>query len=146
MPAPRSVRFDESTIERLTAYCLKRPGLSLSGAAAALVEEGLRMDLHPGIIFRDGPSGRRAALVGGPDVWEVIRAIKQLRTQEPAIKAGEAISVIADATGVAGEVISCAVNYYAAFPDEVEAEIAQADLAEEQAYREHTITKQLLEA
>jgi len=145
MPTPRSVRFDESTIERLTAYCLKHPGLSLSGAAAALVEEGLRMDLHPGIVFRDGPTGRRAALVGGPDVWEVIRAIKQLRAQEPEVKAGEAISVVADVTGMAGEV-SRAVNYYAAFPEEIEAEIAQADLAEDQAYREHTITKQLLEA
>ena len=146
MPTPRSVRFDESTIERLTAYCLKHPGLSLSGAAAALVEEGLRMDLHPGIVFRDGPTGRRAALVGGPDVWEVIRAIKQLRAQEPEVKAGEAISVVADVTGMAGEVVSRAVNYYAAFPEEIEAEIAQADLAEEQAFREHTITKQLLEA
>lgn len=146
MPTPRSVRFDEGTIERLTAYCLKHPGLSLSGAAAALVEEGLRMDLHPGIVFRDGPTGRRAALAGGPDVWEVIRAIKQLRAHEPAIKAGEAIAVIADATGTAGEVISCAVNYYAAFPEEIEREVAHADAAEEQAFREHTITRQLLEA
>jgi hypothetical protein len=30
------------------------------------------MEEHPGIAFRDGPSGRRAALAGGPDVWEVI--------------------------------------------------------------------------
>jgi len=69
-----------------------------------------------------------------------------LRAQEPEIKAGEAISVVADVTGMASEVVSRAVNYYAAFPEEIEGEIAQADLAEEQAYREHTITKQLLEA
>jgi hypothetical protein len=30
------------------------------------------MEEHPGIAFRDGPSGRRAALAGGPDVWEAI--------------------------------------------------------------------------
>jgi hypothetical protein len=37
------------------------------------VEEGLAMDTYPGIIFRDGPSGRRPAVLGGPDVWEVIQ-------------------------------------------------------------------------
>jgi hypothetical protein len=37
------------------------------------VEEGLAMDSYPGIVFRDGPSGRRPAVIGGPDVWEVIQ-------------------------------------------------------------------------
>jgi hypothetical protein len=32
------------------------------------------MESHPGIVFRSGPAGRRAGLVGGPDVWEVVRA------------------------------------------------------------------------
>ena len=31
---------------------------------------------HPGIVFRDGPTRRRAAVAGGPDVWEIIRAVK----------------------------------------------------------------------
>jgi hypothetical protein len=31
------------------------------------------VDTYPGILFRDGPSGRRPALIGGPDVWEVIQ-------------------------------------------------------------------------
>ena len=30
------------------------------------------MSEHPGIMFRPGLTGRRAALAGGPDVWEVI--------------------------------------------------------------------------
>jgi len=37
------------------------------------VEEGLAMDTYPGIVFRDGPSGRRPAVLGGPDVWKVIQ-------------------------------------------------------------------------
>jgi hypothetical protein len=37
------------------------------------VEEGLTMDTYPGIIFRDGPAGRRPAVLGGPDVWEVVQ-------------------------------------------------------------------------
>lgn len=33
---------------------------------------------HPGIIFKDGPSGRRAALACGPDVWEVIKFVHEI--------------------------------------------------------------------
>jgi hypothetical protein len=40
--------------------------------AQRYVEEGLRMDDHPLVRYADGPAGRRARLVGGPDVWEVI--------------------------------------------------------------------------
>ncbi len=31
------------------------------------------VDTYPGIVFRDSPSGRRPAVLGGPDVWEVIQ-------------------------------------------------------------------------
>jgi hypothetical protein len=31
------------------------------------------MDAYPDIVFRDGPAGRRPAVLGGPDVWEVIQ-------------------------------------------------------------------------
>src|SRR4051794_32955138 len=47
-----------------------------SGLAKRYIEEGLRMDQHAGIVFRPGPAGRRPALEGGPDVWEVIRVVK----------------------------------------------------------------------
>ncbi len=30
------------------------------------------MDEHPLVRYVDGPAGRRARLLGGPDVWEVI--------------------------------------------------------------------------
>ena len=34
------------------------------------------MDDHPGIVFRDGPTGRRAGLAAGPAVWEVIDGLE----------------------------------------------------------------------
>jgi hypothetical protein len=37
-----------------------------------VIEEWLRMQDHPGIRFVHSPTGRRAALVDGPDIWEVI--------------------------------------------------------------------------
>ena len=36
------------------------------------VREGLACGAHPGIAFKSGPSGRRAALAGVPDVWEIV--------------------------------------------------------------------------
>ena len=83
MASPRSVRFEPSTDAHLAAFAARHAGLSHSGAAALLVEEGLRMDAHPGVLFREGAAGRRAVLVGGPDVWEVIRAITSARTSAP---------------------------------------------------------------
>src|ERR1700677_5094399 len=77
------VRFDPSVADRLASFVAANPGMSLSSAANRLVDEALRMAEHPGVIFRSGPTGRRAALAGGPDVWEVVRAVKSARSAEP---------------------------------------------------------------
>ncbi len=45
------------------------------------MDEGLRMDEPPGIVFRDGPPGRRAALAAGPDVWEVMTMVANTRNR-----------------------------------------------------------------
>jgi hypothetical protein len=36
------------------------------------------MSDHPGVIFKDGPSGRRAALGYGPDIWEIIKFLGEM--------------------------------------------------------------------
>lgn len=77
------VRFDPAVIERLGSFLAANPGMSLSSAANRLVDEALRMSEHPGIVFRAGPTGRRAALASGPDVWEAVRAVKSARAAEP---------------------------------------------------------------
>src|SRR6266581_3754656 len=74
--SPTPVRFDPEVARRLSSFAAAHPGLSLSAAANLLVDEGLRTAEHPGVVFRDGPTGRRAALAGGPDVWEVIETLK----------------------------------------------------------------------
>ena len=82
--AATPVRFDPPVVERLASFVASNPGMSLSSAANRLVDEALRMSEHPGIVFRAGPTGRRASLASGPDVWEAVRAIKSARTAEPA--------------------------------------------------------------
>lgn len=48
-------------------------GESLSDRMRRYAEEGTRREEHPLVTFRDGPTGRRAGLLGGPDVWESSR-------------------------------------------------------------------------
>ena len=50
-------------------------GKSWSATTNELLTEAIRMRRVPGVIFVDGPSGRRAVVAGtGIDVWEVIAA------------------------------------------------------------------------
>src|SRR5437588_11520896 len=62
---------------------------------------------------------RRATLVGGPDVWEVIRALRSARSAEPTLAEPELLDLVADNTGVAPRLLRVAVGYWAAYPDEV---------------------------
>jgi hypothetical protein len=127
------VRFDATVSERLVSFVAANPGMSLSSAANRLVDEALRMSEHPGITFRAGLSGRRAGLVAGPDVWEVLRAVKSARAHEPALTEDDVLTLVAENTGVAGRQIRVAIQYWASYPDEVDAEIAAADAADEAA-------------
>jgi hypothetical protein len=77
--AATPVRFDPAVADRLSSFAAANPGMSLSSAANRLVDEALRTSEHPGIMFRPGPTGRRAGLAGGPDVWEIVRAIRSGR-------------------------------------------------------------------
>lgn len=128
--APTPVRFDTGVAERLAVFAASHPGLSLSGAANLLVDEALRMSEHPGVVFRDGPTGRRAGLAGGPDVWEVVRAVKSARAGEPDLNEEDLLALVTDNTGAPIRMVRMAVSYWAAFPLEIEAQIDAADQAD----------------
>jgi hypothetical protein len=97
-----------------------------------------------GVIFRSGPTGRRAALAGGPDVWEVIRAIKSAHAAEPGLNSADLVNLVSDNTGIALRLVNTAVRYWATYPIEVDAEIVAADAAEEAAERAWLRERQLL--
>lgn len=89
-----------------------------------LVDEALRSYEHPGVVFQSGPTGRRATLAGGPDVWEVIAALQAVRAETPELE-GEALAAeLVAATGLSRERISVALRYYAAYPGEIDERIA----------------------
>jgi hypothetical protein len=131
--AATPVRFDMAVADRLSAFVVANPGMSLSSAANRLVDEALRMDEHPGIAFRPGPTGRRAGLAGGPDVWEVVRAIKSARTAEPGLAEDDLLALVTENTGIPVRLIHAAVRYWASYTDEIDAELAAAEAAEDTA-------------
>jgi hypothetical protein len=63
--------MDASVLDRLENRGA-RAGLNKSRLAERYIDEGIRIEDHPGIVFRDGPAGRRPGLAAGPDVWEVV--------------------------------------------------------------------------
>lgn len=72
-----SIRWLPRTLDDAHARAA-REGIAFNVLTERYVVEGLRMDDHPLIYFRDGAAGRRPALMGTRlDVAQVISTIKQ---------------------------------------------------------------------
>lgn len=111
-----SVRLDDRLAERLRVRA-RAAGESMSDRLRRYAEEGARRDEHPMITFRDGPTGRRAGLIAGPDVWEVAMWVDDLGpVQDPAAE------LAADGVVTRAQV-DAVLAYRAAYPDEVQARI-----------------------
>src|SRR5260370_29857901 len=139
MTTPLSIRFDPGLLARLRRRVNATTGSTTSALAQRLIDEGLRMADHPGVIFKDGPSGRRAALAYGPDIWEVIKFLRVIDERCPA-----ALEAAAEALALEASRISTAVSYYSDYPDEIDAEIAEADDASARAEDAWRIQRRLL--
>ncbi len=72
------------------------------------------MDDHPLVRFAEGPAGRRARLIGGPDVWEVIAVA---RDNDGDLR--ETASYLELPLGL----VQAAATYYGAYPEEIDARI-----------------------
>ena len=93
------------------------------------------MEDHPGVVFRDGPAGRRAGLAAGPDVWEVIAAIRS-----SGVTGDTALETAAEQGGLTVRQVRTAVGYYAEYREEIDERlrrnVEEADAAEAQWRRE----------
>lgn len=79
---------------------------------------------HPGIQFVDGPAGRRPAVTGGPDVWEIVMVAKDNAGSPEQTAAYLEIDPRLAAT---------ALRYYGAHREEIDAWIARMDELNERA-------------
>jgi uncharacterized protein (DUF433 family) len=134
-----SARLDSVVIDRLEERA-RRGDLNRSRLAERYIDEGMRMEEHPGIVFRDGVTGRRAGLVRGPDVWEIIAAIRSC-----GLDGDEALEAVAEFADLTPSRMRTAIRYYAAFQDEIDERVdrnlAMADAAEAQWRREQNLLR-----
>ncbi len=144
VPTPASVRFDRSVADRLARFVAAHPGLSASAATNMLVDEALRTQDHPMIVFRDGPAGRRARLIGGPDVWEIAQAVSSARRAEPGLRTDALVELVTETSGVSERLVRAAVDYWADYSDEINAWVERADVEAAEAERRWRTERQLL--
>lgn len=124
MTTPLSIRFDAALLKRLRRRAGATAGSTTSALAQRLIDEGLRMADHPGVIFKEGPSGRRAALAYGPDIWEIIKFLREVDERGPA-----ALDAAAEVFAVDASRIGAAISYYGDYGGKIDAEITEADKA-----------------
>jgi hypothetical protein len=94
---------------------------------------------HPGVVFKDGPSGRRAALAYGPDIWEVVKFLREVDERGLA-----ALKAAAEVFAVDASRINTAVSYYGDYRDEIDAEISDADASSARAEQAWRVQRQLI--
>jgi len=81
----------------------------------------------PAIVFRSGPTGRRAGIAGGPDVWEIVRDLKGVARQGST----DPIEVVARVSDLDRGIVELAANHYASYPDDVDERIRMNEQAAE---------------
>lgn len=130
MPRPTSFRLDDQLMKRLEIES-EAASTSLTSLVSSLLDEGLKSRRFPGVVYRPGPTGRRAALVDGPDVWEVIRDL-----QRAPGRGMERVEHLARELGITVSLVTLATDFYCAFPEEIDARIEADERVAEQVRRQ----------
>lgn len=93
-------------------------GRDFSAVANELLAEAAKLSRCPGIIFADGPAGRRARIAGtGIDVWEVIATYKSLNRDETRLHATY--------HWLSEPQLRAALAYYRLYPGEIDRQISR---------------------
>ena len=101
--------------DQLVSEEAKRTRRTKGAVVEALAEEALRTRRFPGIAFRGSDWDRRPWVIGTAlDVWEIASASRSYGTPRE----------MASATDMTEPQIRLALAYYAEFPSEIEAAIA----------------------
>ncbi len=123
-----SFRIPEDVARRVAEVASRWGAESESDVYRRVIDEWLRCQEHPRIRFVDGPTGRRAAIVDGPDVWEVILLARGFGFD--AARLGDAYPWLT------AERLEAARGYYQAYGDEIDARIERNLRAAEDLERE----------
>lgn len=122
-----SIRIKDEPVHQRLKASAHRHEVGISTLAERLIDEGLRMEAHPMVAFRDGPGGRRPVLVGGPEVSDVIGALVG-----GDVTVGQRRSRAAELLVITEEKVDAALAYYADYTDEIDGLVAdRARLADD---------------
>lgn len=111
----KSLRIPEGTAHAVEEVA-RTSRRDFSSVANEMLEEAVKMRRCPGIIFADGPSGRRARIAGtGLEVWEVISTYNNV---------DRGWSRLRESYDWLDEIqLRAALAYYAAYTDEIDRRI-----------------------
>jgi hypothetical protein len=125
-----TLRISENLYHQLEVQS-RREGETISELARRLIDEGLRMEAHPGVVFRPGVTGRRAGLANGPDIWEVVDVFPEWDERWD-IRSRETLG----ATSVTPHDVWIALRYYESYPQEIDERIGLNRQAAAESYAE----------
>jgi uncharacterized protein (DUF433 family) len=107
----KSVRLDKKTLSEVESL-LRLKNETFSSLTTELITEAVQMRKCPGIVFVEGPAGRRPRIEGtGIDVWELISAYQELNNDITALK--DAFHWLTDRQ------IMAAIGYAKIYPDQI---------------------------
>ncbi|CAN5375021.1 hypothetical protein BH23ACT9_BH23ACT9_36280 [soil metagenome] len=121
--ASTSFRLSDDTKRRLHARA-RLEGVSATALLERLITECVDALDHPGVIYRGPAHDRRAGLAAGPDVWEVVARLRELKGSEE-----ERIHTLAAETELHPREIRAALEFGAHHPDEITPRIARNEAA-----------------
>lgn len=115
----RGIRISDM-LEREIEREAELRGQSFSSITSELLHEAVRMRRVPGIVFTDGPAGRRATVAGsGLDVWEIVATWKAGNTSYDDLRKN--YDWLTDIQ------LRSALAYYKLYPAEIDARLAREE-------------------
>lgn len=126
----KSIRIHEKTLKEIEQIA-RDTGKEFSVVANELLDEAVKMQRCPGIVFTEGTTGRRARISGtGIEVWEVIATYKGVDEDVNRLK--KAYHWLSELQ------LRSAIVYYKTYPEEIDLLIKQNEgLTEGHIHKKH---------
>lgn len=114
-----SLRVPQEAHEAISSLA-RRSGRDFSSVANEMLTEAVKMRRVPGIVFADGPAGRRAGIAGTAiEVYDVVRTFRQVH--------GDAERLRKAYHWLTEHQLRAALAYADAYPDEIDAQLAEEE-------------------
>lgn len=118
--APLTTRLPGWLDQAIREYCHEK-GVGVSAGMKQIAEEWWIIRNMPGIEIREGVTGPRAALIDGPDIWQIVLARRDY---------GDDLEGLREHFGnLSAEDIELALAFHELFPERIEARIRENERA-----------------